>query len=81
MKKFNVEIGGSRTVTRSTDNLAGLKRIAKKARGRISVAEGSREIFYGSPGELEFAVRLAQEWGRETLVDKGQPGSNPAERG
>lgn len=67
MKKFNVEISGSATVTHETDTLAGLKKIAKRAQGNISVAEGNRETFFGTPTQLLDAIALAEEYGRDTL--------------
>lgn len=67
MKKFNVEISGSATVTQGTNTLSGLKKIAKRAQGTISVAEGNRETFFGTPAQLLYAITLAEEYGRDTL--------------
>ena len=63
--KYDVEISGSITAHRTANTHLGLKRIANRAQGRVSVVKNGVEIFLGSGRELIDAIKAAEEYGKE----------------
>lgn len=64
---FDVEISGSITIKKQVKTLSALKKVVKNANGNISVVEGNVETFFGNNRDLIFAIKLAEEYGRNTL--------------
>ena len=63
--KYDVEISGSITAHRKANTHLGLKRIANRALGRVSVVKAGVEIFFGSGRELAEAIEAAEKYGKE----------------
>jgi len=67
MKKFDVEISGSKNIKYQIDTFKELKRIAKKANGMISITEGKIETFYGTGQQLLDRIKVTEEYQKESL--------------
>jgi len=64
MEEYTLEISASQTVTKTVDS-KGLREVAKRAQGSISVVKDNREVFCGTGQQLLTAIEVAESVGRE----------------